>query len=61
MQDQLCDRINGNLKVERKIFARLEDVDQRVREAYDKIYLVQDIALKMGINVDVGNYEQYNF
>jgi hypothetical protein len=23
MQDQLCDRINGNLKIEKKIFARI--------------------------------------
>ena len=41
MQDHLCDRINGNLKVEKKIFAHLENLDERLNQAYERIRRVQ--------------------
>lgn len=38
MQDNLCDKINGNLKIERKIFARIAEIDDKLGSALDKLY-----------------------
>lgn len=41
MQDQLCERINGNLGVEKRIFSRIEQIDYVVQDLYSKLTRMQ--------------------
>lgn len=51
MQDKLCGRINGNLKTEKQIFARIEDLEESMRNAHEILEHIQEQALKLGVNV----------
>lgn len=48
MQDQLCEKINGNLKVEKRIFSRIEQIDYFVQDLYSKLARMQEQAVQMG-------------
>ncbi len=51
MQDNLCDRINGNLKTEKQIFSRIQDIEEKMRFVHEVLYQVQEEASRLGIEV----------